>query len=634
MLGFFRKLSDTWPARIFFLALAAAFVGWGVSSKVNLTGADANSVATVGGVSISTNSFQQAFREDMQRVAQRYPDPAQIPPGVRQSVAAQTLERLVTQQALDNEAKRMGLAAPDAAVQDEIRAMTAFQGINGDFDHNTYVQVLAQHSLTPQMFQDEVRMDVTKNQILKTVTAGTAPSDLLVNLIFGYLYQTRSADIVRFTFAGHTPPPAPSDAVLQRYADNNVARYTTPEYRRIKAVILSPDTIGRTLTLSDADLHAWFDAHKSEFQSPEKRSLQVITAGTKEAADALTAQWKAGASWDAMEAAAKAKGASTTALTDTTAASIPAPELAQAAFNAPFESITGPIQEPLGYQIVRVTSITPAKNPGYADEIDTVRKRLGEERAADLVDERAQKLQDLFAGGSRIDEVPADIGAAGVEGTLDAQGNTPDGTKAPIPAPDDVRTLLIADAFKAPKSDSTQLVEGPNHAWYAVAVEDIIKPAVKPFATIKDKVVADWQQDQIRHATEEEAAKLLALVNSGQPIATAAWGSGHQVVRTPPLSRNKPTKGVPPELTQVIFSLKQGQATMLETSEGFMVAALAQINRPDPKADPAAIADVRKGLGQALSDDILVSYGTAVRDAAMPQVNAKVFQQLTQTQGE
>jgi peptidyl-prolyl cis-trans isomerase D len=634
MLGFFRKLSDTWPARIFFLALAAAFVGWGVSSKVNLTGADANSVATVGGVSISTNSFQQAFREDMQRVAQRYPDPAQIPPGVRQSVAAQTLERLVTQQALDNEAKRMGLAAPDAAVQDEIRAMTAFQGINGDFDHNTYVQVLAQHSLTPQMFQDEVRMDVTKNQILKTVTAGTAPSDLLVNLIFGYLYQTRSADIVRFTFAGHTPPPAPSDAVLQRYADNNVARYTTPEYRRIKAVILSPDTIGRTLTLSDADLHAWFDAHKSEFQSPEKRSLQVITAGTKEAADALTAQWKAGASWDAMEAAAKAKGASTTALTDTTAASIPAPELAQAAFNAPFESITGPIQEPLGYQIVRVTSITPAKNPGYADEIDTVRKRLGEERAADLVDERAQKLQDLFAGGSRIDEVPADIGAAGVEGTLDAQGNTPDGTKAPIPAPDDVRKLLIADAFKAPKSDSTQLVEGPNHAWYAVAVEDIIKPAVKPFATIKDKVLADWQQDQIRHATEEEAAKLLALVNSGQPIATAAWGSGHQVVRTPPLSRNKPTKGVPPELTQVIFGLKQGQATMLETSEGFMVAALAQINRPDPKADPAAIADVRKGLGQALSDDILVSYGTAVRDAAMPQVNAKVFQQLTQTQGE
>ena len=91
MLGFFRKLAGTWPARIFFIALAAAFVGWGVSSKVNLTGGDANSVATVGGKSIAAQDFNQAFREDMQRVAQRYPDPTQIPAEVRQSVANQTL---------------------------------------------------------------------------------------------------------------------------------------------------------------------------------------------------------------------------------------------------------------------------------------------------------------------------------------------------------------------------------------------------------------------------------------------------------------------------------------------------------------------------------------------------------------
>jgi peptidyl-prolyl cis-trans isomerase D len=634
MLGFFRKLAGTWPARIFFLALAAAFVGWGVSSKVNLTGGDANAVATVGGSSVDTQTFQQAFRQDMQRVAQRYPDPTQIPEALRQQVAAQTLERLVTQQALDNEAKTMGLAAPDAAVQTEIRSMQAFQGIDGNFDHTTYLQVLAHNNLTPQRFQDEIRMDVTKNQILKTVVAGAAPSDLLTNLVYGYLYQTRSADIVRFKFADHAPPAAPSDAVLQRYADNNVAKYTSPEYRRIKAVILSPATIGRTLTLSDADLKAWFEAHKAEFQSPEKRSIQVITAGTKDVAQALASAWQAGAGWDAMEASAKAKGASTTALTDTTAPAIPSPELAQAAFAAPLNAVTGPVQEPLGFQVVKVTSITPAKHPGLAEMIDTVRSKLGEERAGDLIDERAQKLQDLFAGGSRIDEVPADIGAAGAEGVLDAQGNKQDGSKAPIPAPDDVRKQLIADAFKAAKSDTTQLVEGPNHIWYAVAVQDIVKPAVEPFAGIRAKVLADWQAEQVRHATDAEAAKLLALVNSGQPIATAAWGTGHQVVRTPPLSRNKPTRGVPPELTQIIFSLKKGSATMLESSEGFMVAALADINKPDPKSDPGALADVRKGLTQALADDILVSYGTAVRDAEHPGINAKVFKQMTQSPGE
>ena len=633
MLGTLRNFANTFVARVLFFLLAAAFVGWGVAGRLN-GGGDAATVATVNGHSITAQDFEQAFKDNLQQAAERYPDPSQIPAAVRQKVAGETLERLVTQQAIDDEARRMGLVAPEQAIQDEIRSMGAFKGMDGNFDHREYLQVLSQHSLTPQRFQNEISMDVSKNQILNAVTAGAHPSELLTNMVFDYLYEGRTADIVLFNYAGHTPPPAPTDAVLQRYADNNVAHYTSPEYRRIKVVILSPDTIGRTLTISDADMRAWFAAHKPEFQAPEKRSIQVITADTQAQAQALATQWKAGASWEAMQAAAAAQKSTATELKDTVKAGIPAPELAQAAFTAPLNTVTGPITEPLGFQVALVTSITPAKNPTFDDLRDTVRKRLGEERAADLVDERAQKLQDLFAGGNRIDEVPADIGAAGAEGTLDAQGNTQDGTKAPLPAPDDVKALLIADAFKASKSDTAQLVEAPNHVWYAVAVQDIIKPAVKPFASIRTQVLADWQAEKVRHATETEAAHLLSVVNGGQMIATAAWGTGHQVIRTPPLARNHPTKGVPSELTQLIFTMKKGEATMVQTGEGFLVAQLAQIIRPDPKGHADELADVRHGLGQALADDMLVSYGTAVRDAANPGVNGAVLQKLVQPQGE
>jgi peptidyl-prolyl cis-trans isomerase D len=633
MLGTFRKLANTFVARVFFVLLAAAFVGWGVAGRLS-SGGDATAVATIEGHSITAQAFEQRFKDDLQQAAQRYPDPSQIPPQVRQQVAGETLERMITQQALEDEARRMGIVAPAQEITDEIRAMPAFKGISGNFDHAEYVQVLSQHNLTPQGFQSDIAMDVTKNQILHAVTAGAHPSELLTNLVFSYVYEGRTADIVLFNFAGHTPPPAPTDAVLQRYADNNVARYTSPEYRRIKVVVLSPDSIGRTMTLSDADLRAWFELHKPEFQAPEKRSVQVVTAPTEAAAQALATQWKGGASWAAIQAAAPAQQATATELKNTTKAGIPAPELAAAAFSAPVNTVTGPIKEPLGYQVVVVTDITPAKNPSFADMRDTARKRLGEERAADLVDERAQKLQDLFAGGNRIDEVPADIGAAGAEGTLDAQGNTPDGGKAPLPAPDDVKALMIADAFKANKSDSGQLTEGPNHVWYAVAVQDIIKPAVKPFASIRAQVLADWQNDQVRHQVETDAAHLLSVVKGGQMITTAAWGSGHQVVRTPKLVRNHPVHGVPAELTQLIFTLKKGEATMVQTGEGFLVAQLAQIIKPDPKTQTADLADVLHGLGEALADDLLVSYGTAIKDQSKPGVNVSVYQKLVSPQGE
>jgi peptidyl-prolyl cis-trans isomerase D len=285
-------------------------------------------------------------------------------------------------------------------------------------------------------------------------------------------------------------------------------------------------------------------------------------------------------------------------------------------------------------QVAKVTAITPANNPSVADLHDTIKDRIATERAADLIDARAQKLQDLFAGGAHIDEVPADMGAVGAEGTLDAQGNTPDGTKAPIPNADDtLRTAIIADAFKTPKSDTTQLTEGPDHAWYALVVDKITPPSTKQFDLVRARVLADWQQDQIHHATEEQAAKLLATINGGQSITNAAWGSGLQVIRSPELRRNQPVKGVPAELTELVFTLKPNQATMVETNAGFMVAQLATVTKPDKADHPSELADVRKGLTKALGDDYLVSYGTAVRDATNPTVNTSVLERIVK-QGE
>ena len=631
MISFLHNLTQTWPARIFFAVLALAFIGWGVSGKMNFGGGagGADSVAIVQGHPISNAAFQTAFRQDMERIAQRFPDPSQISPEIRRNIAEQTLERLVTQQALDNEARRMGVVAPDAAVQKAIMAMPAFQGADGNFDHNTYVARLAQNNMSPVTFQGYMRMDIAKNQVINAVQASARPSDMLTRMVYGYLNEGRQADIVSLTFASHAPPPAPAESVLQRYYANNLKRYTAPEYRRIQAVILSPATIGRGLKVSDAEMHAWWLAHRSEFQSAEKRSLRVITASTKPQAEKLTALWQGGAPWAAIEAAAKTEGASTAELTDTTRDGVPSPELGNAAFAAPLNTVTGPITEPLGYQVVRVTAITPARNPSEASLHDKLRESVGTEKAADLIDARAQKLQDIFAGGSHIDEVPADLGAVGVLGTLDAQGMTPDGTRAPIPAPDALRQAIIAEAFKLNRGETGQLEEGPDHAWYAVAVDDITKPAAKPFDQVRARVLADWQAEQVRHEVESEAARLVAFVNGGQTMLNAAWGSGYQVTRSPTLHRGQRNGGISAELSQLIFTLKPGRATMVESNAGFIVARLAQIIPANPATDSSGLSDTRQALTHALADDYVVSFATAVRQAAQPRINVHALDQVT-----
>ena len=634
MLSAFRKLVNTWPARVLLLLLVASFASWGVADVVRNIGQGSSAVATVQGHDITPQQFMAEYKTGLQRYAEQLGEAGQVPETLRLQVARQTLDRLITQQALSTQVARLGLAVPDSQLRDQVFAMKEFQGVDGKYSRQTMAQVLAANSMSEAHFLDLVRGDIAQNQLLQTVAASAAPSKLLTDLVYRYLYERRAADVLSFPFAGQPLPAPPPESVLRRFYDNHPHDYTAPEYRHVKVAILSPDSIGRSLTVSDADLHAWFDAHKAQYVAPEKRSLEVITAASADAAAKLAAQWKAGASWDAIQAAAKAAGASATPLENATIQEVPSPELARAAFAAAEGAVVGPITEPLGNYVLRVTAVTPAKNPSFDSLRDEVRSKVAGERALDLVDARAQKLQDAFAGGAKIDEVPGELGATGAEGTLDAQGNTPDGAPAPIPAPAGARQQIIDAAFKTNPGDAIQPTEGPDHVWYAVAVDKVVKPQRKPFAEVRDQVLSDWQRDQVRHKQETEAARILNLTKSGQTLAQAAWGSGMQVTRTPPLSRDKPQAGLSAQLVQTLFTLKPNEATMADSGSGFVVMQLAAVVPPDPGADRMGITQTTQGLAQALHDDYLQIYASALRDEAHPVVRGQVVQNLITQPGE
>jgi peptidyl-prolyl cis-trans isomerase D len=628
MLGTFRKFASTWPARVFFMVLVAAFGSWGVADVVRNIGAGSGAVATVDGHDIMPQEFMQDYDATLRRYAEQLGDPTQIPLALKQRVAMQSVQKLVTQQALADQVSRMGLTVPDDALREAIFAMREFKGPDGAFSRGQMLQVLSTNHLTEQHFLDLMRKDIGQNQILQSIGAGAGPSRALTDLTYKFLKEKRTVDLLTLPFQGQALPPVPSDTVLRRYYDNHPDRYTAPEYRHIKAVILSPDTIGRGLDVSDADIHAYFAAHKGDYVTPEKRALQVITTGSVAVAQRLAAAWKAGANWQQMQDAAKAAGATAIDLPNSTSQQIPSPELAKAAFAAPGGSVQGPVSEPLGSQIFRVTNIEYAKNPTFESLRDELRRKVAAEKALDVIDARAQKLQDLFAGGAKIDEVPADLGATGAEGTLDSKGLTQDGTQAPIPAPGDVRQQIVDTAFKTNPGDPIQPVEGANHVWYAVAVDSVTKPARKPFEQVRGQVLSDWQADQIHHKQESEAARLVTLVKGGQTLKDAAWGSGLTATRSKPMTRDQPQQGLTAEQVQKIFTMKPGEADMFESGTGFIVAQLADIIPPDPKTDPDGVAQTEQGLNRALHDDYLTIYASALQTRANPDVRMNVVENL------
>ena len=567
MISLFRRYLETWVARAFFLLMVVAFVIWGVGDVVRLVGTD-TWVAKVGGETIEVPQAQQAFQREMGDLTRRLPAGTDVTAEMRREVASAAVQGLIAQAAVAQEERWLGIVVPDVALRQAVFAIPQFHGPSGQFDRATFEATLRNNNLTEPGFLEMVRGNLAEQQLMASIAAGAAPPAVLVDQVFAYQFEKRSADIVELPFSAAAAPPAPSEAVLQRWYDNHPDLYSSPEYRRIKAVVLSPETLAKEIPITDAELRAAYDARKAQYVKPERRSVQVIQAPDQTKAQALTAQWRGGADWAAMQAAATAAGGSAIALDNVLESGLPTPELGRAVFAAVPDVVSDPAQGLAGWQILKVTNVSPGSSQSFDQAKDELRQQVLADKAADVIYDRANKVDNILASGSGLDEMPSDLGLVGVSGTMDAEGNTMDGKPAPIPGGDAVRQALIAAAFQAHKGDPPRLTEVPlkprGSAYYALTVETVIPPAPKPFAQVKDTVIADWTHDAERHTQNVAATALLTAVKGGQTLAAAAAAAGLTVTRTPLSGREQAASGMPPELLRTLFDLKPGEPTMVE----------------------------------------------------------------------
>lgn len=638
MLGMLRRFADTWVAKIFFVILVGAFGLWGVADVVRNAGDD-KALAVVGSRNIEMADAQDAYKRQLAQVSRMLGTDTQPTAQMRKAIAGQTLERLVAGAALDNKADALGLAVPDDALRQSVFSMPAFRGRDGKFDRPTFEQVLRNNGFTEKRFLDAMRTDLGQKQLVEAVRAGAASPEVLTNIVYKFQREERVARAVDLPFASAPTPPAPTDAQLDRYYANNTTRYQSPELRHIKAIVLAPETLASEITISDADIAAAYNLRKSEFNTEEKRSVQVLLAQDEATAQSLAESWRAlgdaPTAWDTIQAEATKKGASGVALDQVGQIEFPAPELGQAVFQARLGVIPAPVHSALGWHVLKVTAITPGSTKSLAEMTPLLRARLLADRASDLLDERANKIEDQLAAGIGFDNLPGDLGIAAVSGTLDAQGNTKDGQPAPIPGPAALRPALIQAAFQAKPGDAPHIVQAPNgpdgeQSFYAVTVDQITPPATRPLSEVKDKVRADWTRDTIRHTEEEQAAALLTAVKSGKSLADAAAAIGKTMRVLPPTGRSANANGVPTQLIAPLFSLKPGEVTMVETETGFVVAVLDQILTADPAKDPAGVAQIREAVAQQIANDTEQLFVFAVRNQVQPKINRALLETLAQ----
>jgi peptidyl-prolyl cis-trans isomerase D len=636
MISLFRRYLDSWLVRGFFILMIVAFVGWGISGSLTQLVGPPTWVAKVGGETIEIPAFQAQFQRALAQQSRNLPAGQEPTADERRAVGQQTLQRMIAQAALAVELRNLHIVTPDEAVAEAARAMPAFRGSDGAFSKPVFDTVLRNNGYTETRFLAELRADIAQRQLLSAIDgAATAPA-AEVKPLYNAEFEKRSADMAVFPLSAAPEPPAPDEAVLQRWYDNHPDSYTTPEFRRIKAVELSPQSLASEINVTDDDLRAEYEARKAQFTTAERRSAQVISAPDEAKAKALAERWRGTPDWAAMQAAATADGASALSQDDATRVQFPDPDLAKAVFAASADTVSDPVKGALGWFVVKVTKITPGSETSFEAAKDGLRAALLASKAAGLIYDRANKVDGLLGNGTSLEDMPADLGLAGVAGTLDSAGLTQAGTPAPIPGPAELKAAIIAAAFQASPGDPPRLTEVPTpsiggSSYYALTVETVIPPGKKPFDDVKSQVTQDWVQDQRRRAQDKAATAMMTAVQGGQSFSEAATVAGVTPHVSAPVTRNQGGADMPPTLQRVLFGMKMHDATMVETPDGFVVAQLVEILPPDPAADKTGYDQARDAITRSIQADLATVFIDAVRLRADPRTNQSAFDSVVQS---
>ena len=636
MLTALRRLSSTWVAKALFVLLVLSFGIWGIGDTVRNLGRD-TALARVNGQAIEMDEAQAALRREAQRLSRTVGSRFENDPRVRRVLAEQAVDQLVLDRVLRDETTRLGVAVPDAAVREFVFSLPGFRGPAGGFSRSVFEAFLRSNGLTEAQFLEVVRSDLARQQVSTAVRAGAAAPSVLAQRLLRWRDQQRAAVVVSLPVSAAPEPPAPTEAALRRFHENNPQIFSSPEYREAAVAVLTAEIMGREVEVSDADVAAAYEQRRGSFETPERRVLEQVLVADEAAARRVFEELSAEPemAFATLAARAEAAGGQATQLGALDRAGLPVPELAEAAFSAAPGSVSAPVRSPFGWHVLRVTGVEPGQSRPLDAVRDELRAALAQERAADLAFERANQVEDALAGGATLEETAKRFGLGFAAVRTDASGNDPEGKRVELPVIEDARDPLLRAIFEAEAGAAPRLKE-TEAGFVAVELREAVPPALRPFEAVEAEVRAAFGADARRRAQEERAAALLASARGGKSLAEAAREAGLGSREVGALTRaqrgeDAPGGAVPPELLAPLFELKTaGEATMVPTRDGFVVAQLLEVTEPDPDADPAALARLRDEAGRGVAADLEAQFVAALRARADVRVNPRLMDSLSQ----
>jgi len=536
-------------------------------------------VAKVNGNKIVQGEWDAAHKREVDRIRASMPS-IDVKMFDTPEAKYATLERLVREQVIAAAAKKLQLVASDTRLARELQqspAIAALRGPDGKLDMDRYKQLAASQGMTPEMFEMQVRTDLSSRQVIQGVQASAYATPAQTVTALNAFMQRREVQILNFPAADFLSKVTVSDAELQAFYDKNTAKFQSAETADIEYLVLDTDSLKQLISVNEQDLKSYYEQNLQRLSSKEeRRASHILITAAKDAPEATKKAARAKA--EALLKDVKAKPAS---FADVARKNSQDPGSAvkggdldffgrgamvkafeEAAFSMKKADISDIVESEFGYHIIQLTDIKAPKAQSFESLRPSLEADLKKQQAQRKYAELAETFSNMvYEQSDSLKPVADKLKLSIQKATQVSRNPSPQAaqSKNPLAHPGLLQALFSEASLQ--KQRNTEAIEVAPNTLVAARVVKYHPAASLPFSDVKDIVK--------RSVTQDKAAALAKAQGEQRLAALKANAAAENLPNAIVLSREKTQKQLP----QVVDAVLKADPSKLPALQGVDLGA-------------------------------------------------------------
>nr|WP_321459145.1 SurA N-terminal domain-containing protein [uncultured Cohaesibacter sp.] len=621
MMEFMRSMASGIVAKLLMLLLVLSFAIWGIADVFGRFGQ--STVATVGDTEIDARDFQSELLLEVNSLSSRLGQRLTAAQTQAFGLPNQVLGRMINEATLNDLASNFNMGLSDAELAKGIALEPAFQTA-GKFNRNQMTLVLRNAGTN----EDRYVMNREKLEIRRQLAQGLTGNSTLpmatLKVFSDFSFEKRDVDYVALKEADLGEIEDPAQDALDAYYEQNKIAFRAPEYRSFVTLKLEPGDIMDASAVSDEDAKTYYESVSSRFVQPEKRQMQQILFGSKEDAEAALAKIKAGASFDDImternltEADVDFGLLAKSEITD--------PASAEAIYALGDGEVSDVVEGQFGFLLLRNAKTVPSQTSPFDDVKDQLKSEIAGDRANGEVLDMFDKVEDMRAGGSTLEEISQKLDlplrtvtTVSKSGDLEEGGSVTD-----LPE----QETLLSTVFDTDIDFEADPVDIGHTGFVWFRVTDIKESRDRALDEVRDAVVAAWKKSERASRNAQLAGDILKEVEAGKSLKAVADERGLTFATATDITRQV-HGDLPQSAIEQAFAGPLNHKATAADAETQYVLEVAKVTDPEFNPDALELEQIKTRLNENASTDllsqlsatILSNLGYTVNDAMLNQV--------------